>query len=424
VSTSTVILLTALLTLFCSVLGMNLAVVAGRRLRRRPRHLYTLQEADFRRVMGVLLGPAILPGNEIIPLVNGDRIFPAMLAAIHAARRSICFETFIYWSGPVAERFTQALEAAASRGVRVHVMFDWVGTRGRAPRLLTQLREAGVEVEIYRELSWWHLGRLNNRTHRKLLIVDGEVGFTGGVGIAPQWEGDGQDPDRWRDTHYEVRGPVVAQMQAVFLDNWIKSTGSVLHGPDYFPSLEAAGDMDAQMFGSSPAGGADNIQLMFMLAVAAARRSIDIASSYFVPDRLTVRALVAAARRGVVVRVLMPGRINDVPLVRRASRAGWGRLLQAGVALYEYEPTMMHAKLVVIDGHWATIGSANLDSRSFWLNDEANLNVFSDRLAATQWRQFEADLERSRRVSWQDWSRRRWGQRLLDRLARLLHAQL
>jgi len=424
VSTPTVILVTALLTLFLSVLGMNLVAAAGLRLRRRPRHLYTLQDADFRRVMGVLLGPAILPGNEIRPLVNGDCIFPAMLAAIDGARHSICLETFIYWSGPIAARFTTALEAAAARGVRVHVIFDWIGTRGRAPRLLTQLRQAGVEVEVYHELSWWHLGRMNNRTHRKLLIVDGEVGFTGGVGIAEQWEGNAQDAGHWRDTHYEVRGPVVAQMQAVFMENWIKATGTVLHGPAYFPPLEAAGDMDAQMFGSSPVGGADTMQLMFMLALSAARRSIDIASAYFVPDRLTVNALVAAARRGVIVRVMLPGQHSDVPLVRRASRARWSRLLKAGVALFEYAPTMMHAKLVVIDGQWTTLGSANFDSRSFRLNDEANLNVFSDRFADVELRQFEEDLLRCHRVSWQLWRRRPYLQRLLDRMALALRAQL
>ena len=424
VYTTTTLVLIVLLSVFASVLGMNLVAAAGRRLRRRPRHLYGLQEADFRRVMGVLLGPAILPGNEVRPLVNGDRIFPAMLAAIREARDSICLETFIYWSGPIAEQFSSALEAAAARGVRVHLIFDWLGTRGRPPALLTQLREAGVEVVVYHALSWFHLGRMNNRTHRKLLVVDGKVGFTGGVGIAPQWEGDAQDASHWRDTHYEIRGPVVAQMQAVFLDNWIKSTGEVLHGPAYFPALETVGDMDAQMFGSSPAGGADSMQLMFMMALAAARHSIDISSSYFVPDRLTVNALVAAARRGVTVRVLLPGRYTDVPLVQRASRACWGRLLKAGVMLYAYDVTMMHAKLVVIDGLWTTLGSANLDNRSFRLNDEANLNVFSERLAEAEGRQFETDLARSRRIHLADWRRRSWIQRAGDALARSLHAQL
>jgi cardiolipin synthase len=424
VNSTTTLVLAVLLSVFASVLGMNLVAAAGRKLRRRPRHLYGLQEADFRRVMGVLLGPSILPGNDIRPLVNGDRIFPPMLAAIRGAEHSICLETFIYWSGSIAEQFSAALEAAAARGVRVHVIFDWLGTRGRPPRLLTQLRRAGVEVVIYHALSWFHLGRMNNRTHRKLLVVDGEVGFTGGVGIAPQWEGDAEDPEHWRDTHYEVRGPVVAQMQAVFLDNWIKSTGEVLHGPAYFPPLEAAGDMDAQMFGSSPSGGSDSMQLMFMMALAAARYSIDITSSYFVPDRLTVNALVAAARRGVAVRVLMPGRHTDVPLVQRASRACWGRLLKAGVSLHAYDATMMHAKRVVIDGVWTTLGSANFDNRSFHLNDEANLNVLSARLADIESLQFETDLARCRRIEWAEWRRRPWFQRAVDALARTLHAQL
>jgi cardiolipin synthase len=414
---------TALVTTFTVVLVINLAS-SEQRLQLRPRRLYTLQDADFRRVMGVLLGPAILPGNEVLTLVNGDCIFPPMLAALRAARRSICMETFIYWSGTIGDEFAAELAAAAQRGVKVHVLFDWIGTRRRAPELLKQLRASGVEVELYHELSWLHIGRLNNRTHRKLLIIDGELGFTGGAGIAPQWLGAAQDPAHWRDTHFQVRGPVVAQMQAVFLDNWIKATGIVLHGEAYFPPLETVGEMDAQMFGSSPAGGADSLQLMFLLALTAARRSIDITSSYFVPDRMTLDTLVAAARRGVVVRILVPGRYTDVPLARRASRGRWGRLLRAGVALYEYQPTMIHCKVAVIDGHWTTVGSANFDNRSFRLNDEANLNVFSDALADAQLAQFELDLADSRRVSLKAWRRRSLLQRLHEGLVLLLRSQL
>jgi cardiolipin synthase len=417
------IVLTALVTAFVCVVAINL-VSAERRLQRRPRRLYALRDGDFRRVMGVLLGPAILPGNEVLTLVNGDRIFPPMLAAIRAARFSVCFETFIYWSGDIGEQFAAALEDAARRGVKVHVLFDWVGTRRREPRLLERLKDCGVEIELYHELSWFHIGRMNNRTHRKLLVIDGETGFTGGAGIAPQWLGDAQDPGHWRDTHYQVRGPVVAQMQAVFLDNWIKATGTVLHGPAYFPPLEAVGDMDAQMFGSSPSGGSESMLLMFLLAIGAARRSIDITSSYFVPDAMTIDALEAAAQRGVVVRLLVPGRHTDVPLVRRASRAGWGRLLKAGVAVFEYQPTMIHCKVAVIDGYWTTLGSANFDNRSFRLNDEANLNVFSEALAEEQSRQFDADLARSRRMSWRDWRRRPLSQRLQEVLVRVLYSQL
>ena len=417
------VLVTAVVTAFGCIVSVNLTSVE-RRLQRRPRGLYALHDADFRRALGVLLGPAILPGNDVVTLVNGDRIFPPMLAAIRAARHSVCLETFIYWSGDIGEQFAEALTDAARRGVKVHVLFDWVGTRQRAPKLLAQLRDGGVEVELYHELSWFHLGRLNNRTHRKLLVIDGETGFTGGAGVAPQWQGDAQDPAHWRETHFQVRGPVVAQMQAVFLDNWIKATGLVLHGPAYFPALEAAGDMDAQMFGSSPSGGAESMQLMFLLAIGAARRSIDITSSYFVPDRMTVEALVEAAHRGVIVRVLVPGRYTDVPLVRRASRSGWGPLLKAGVAVFEYQPTMIHCKVAVIDGHWTTLGSANFDNRSFRLNDEANLNVFSDVLAEAQSRQFDADLARSRRVTLRDWRRRPLSQRIQEALVQVLYSQL
>lgn len=418
-----VILITALLSAAVTLVMLNL-MSGVHRLLHRPRRLYTLRDGDFRRAMGVLLGPAILPGNEVVTLTNGDGIFPPMLAAIRAARHSICFETFIYWSGQIGEEFARALAEAARRGVKVHVLFDWVGTRRRAPLLLKELRASGVQVQLYHELSWLYLLRMNNRTHRKLLIVDGVLGFTGGAGIAPQWQGNAQDPQHWRDTHFQVRGPVVAQMQAVFLDNWIKATGNVLHGEQYLPPLEAAGEMDAQMFGSSPSGGSENMQLMFLLAITAARRSIEITSSYFVPDGMTIGALVDAANRGVVVRILVPGHYNDVPLARRASRARWGRLLRAGVAIFEYQPTMIHCKIAVIDGYWTTVGSANFDNRSFRLNDEANLNVFSDALAEEQQRQFEQDLALSRRVSLRAWRRRPPWERLQEAVIVLLRSQL
>ncbi|MEP7314857.1 MAG: phospholipase D-like domain-containing protein [Pseudomonadota bacterium] len=418
-----VIAITAAVTAFCCIVGINL-VTAEKRLQRRPKRLYTLRGGDFRRAMGVLLGPAILPGNAITTLTNGYQIFPSMLESIRAARNSICFETFIYWSGGIGEEFARAISEAASRGVKVHVLLDWVGTRRMESRLLAELRAAGVEVQLYHELSWYHIGRLNNRTHRKLLIVDGEVGHTGGVGIAEQWRGNAEDPDHWRDTHYRVEGPVVAQMQAVFLDNWIKATGTVLHGPEYFPELAARGVMDAQMFGSSPSGGSESMLVMFLLAITAARRTIDITSSYFVPDALTMTALAAAARRGVSVRILVPGRYTDAPLVRRASQAQWGRLLRAGVAIHEYQPTMLHCKIAVVDGFWTSVGSANFDNRSFRLNDEANLNIFSDDLANEQTAQFERDLLLSRRITLKAWRRRPVGRRIRDNLLLLLRSQL
>ena len=418
-----VVVTTVAVTLLLCLLVINFAS-AERRLRRSPQRLYTLQDPDFRRATGVLLGPAILAGNQVQPLANGDAIFPPMLRAIESARVSVCFETFIYWSGDIGERFADALVGAADRGVAVHLVLDWIGSRELQPALLTRFRQSGIEVHLYHRLSWLHLGRLNNRTHRKLLIVDGVLGFTGGVGIGTQWTGNAQDAAHWRDMHYAVTGPVVAQMQAVFLDNWIKVSGNVLHGTAYFPPLEACGDMDAQMFGSSPSGGAESMQLMFLLAITAARRSIDIASPYFVPDRLTRETLVAAAQRGILVRVLVPGRRTDNTFARRASQRHWGRLLRAGVAIFEFVPTMMHSKFMVVDGEWTTVGSANFDNRSFRLNDEANLNVFSIALAEQHATLFEADLARSRRVSYVAWKNRSLWRRMRESVVSVVESQL
>ena len=233
-----------------------------------------------------------------------------------------------------------------------------------------------MRVERYRPLHWYNLGRMNNRTHRKLLVVDGRVAFTGGVGIADHWQGDAEDPDHWRDMHFRIEGPVVAQFQAAFNDNWIKTTGEVLERRRSFPAAGPRGGQDAHLFISSPAGGSDSMHLMYLMALAAAERTIDLAASYFVPDALIDEALLAARGRGVRVRILVPGPHIDSDVVRLASRARWGPLLQAGVEIYEYQPTMMHSKLLIVDGEMVSVGSTNFDIRSFRLNDEASLNVY------------------------------------------------
>lgn len=419
-------LITVLVTMAATVLATVIAVnfaTAEKRLARRPRRLYTSGDADFRRAMGVLLGPPILPGNRVTSLINGDRIFPAMLEAIRSARVSICFETFIFRDAIGAE-FCRALAESAGRGVRVHVLLDWLGSRGVGAALIEQVRRAGADVELYHELTWFHLGRINNRTHRKLLVVDGRLGFTGGVGIGQEWTGDGGDPAHWRETHFQVEGPVVAQMQAVFIDNWIKATGGVLHGEQYFPLLPPGGDMDAQMFASSPAGGSESMHLMVLLALTAAQRSILIENSYFVPDELTVEALIAARRRGVRVRIVVPGRHTDAPLGRWAAHKLYGTLLEAGVEIFEYEPTMIHCKIIVVDETWVSVGSMNFDNRSFRLNDEANLNVFSEALAREQTGYIEADIQQSQRMTLRWWSRRPFSRRVYANVAMLLRSQL
>ena len=263
------------------------------------------------------------------------------------------------------------------------------------------MKDAGVEIERYHPLYWYNLGRMNNRTHRKLLVVDGQIGFTGGVGIADPWNGNAQDADHWRDSHYRLEGPAVAQMQAAFMDNWIKTSGKVLQGVEYFPALAPVGDALAQVFTSSPSGGGDSMQLMYLLSITAAEHTIDLAAAYFVPDELTRRAIRSALSRGVKVRVLVPGRKVDDLVVRQASRADWGELLQAGAEIYEYQPAMFHCKTMIVDSQLVSVGSTNFDNRSFRLNEEANLNVYDVAFAEQLEEVFEQDLKQSRRISYE-----------------------
>jgi cardiolipin synthase A/B len=395
-----------------------------KKIERHIERLYALDDPRFMQELGVLLGPPFVDGTKITALLNGDEIFPPMLAAIRSAQVSINFETYIYWSGEIGRAFADALAERARQGVKVHVLLDWVGSAKMDESLVTVMSSAGVQVRKFHPPHWSHLGRMNNRTHRKLLIVDGRVGFTGGVGVAPQWTGHAQDPDHWRDTHFQVEGPVVAQMQSVFIDNWIKVTGHVLHGPDHFPVLTAAGPAQAQMFSSSPSGGSESMQLMYLLAITAASRSIDLSAAYFVPDDLTRRALLQAMRRGVRLRIVVPGKHIDSETVRSASRATWGPLLAAGAVISEYEPTMYHCKVLIVDSLLVSVGSTNFDNRSFRLNDEATLNVVDPGFAAAQTATFEADLGLSRRVSHAEWLDRPLRERLSDALASLIRSQL
>ena len=397
---------------------------SAKKIEKKIDHLYPAGDSQFVRSMGSLLGPGIVPGNRVRALCNGDEIFPAMLDAIRGARRTICFETFIYWSGAIGREFAEALSERARAGVKVHVVLDWLGSGKMDASLLETMERAGVEVVKYHPLRWYSVGRLNNRTHRKLLIVDGTVGFTGGVGIADNWLGNAQDPDHWRDSHFRLEGPAVAQMQAAFMDNWMETCAQVLHGEEYFPALEPAGPHAAQLYKSSADDASESVRLMYLLSLASAVKSVRIANAYFVPDALAVSTLVAAQRRGARVEIIVPSRHIDQKLVRRASRSLWEPLLEAGIAIYEYQPTMYHVKVVVVDEVWTSVGSTNFDNRSFRLNDEANLNVLDPEFAASQAKVFEQDKARSRRVTLEEWRRRPWRERATDRLAGLLRLQL
>ncbi|GKS73893.1 cardiolipin synthase B [Acidovorax sp. SUPP950] len=386
--------------------------------------LYTTAQPQYERAMGSLLGPGITSGNEVVELLNGDQIFPPMLAAIRAAQKSVTFETYIYWSGDIGKQFADALSERARAGVKVHVLLDWVGSSKMDESYFTEMKAAGVEVEKFHKPHWYNLARLNNRTHRKLLVTDGLVGFTGGVGIAPAWTGNAQDPDHWRDSHYQVKGPAVAQMQATFLDNWLKVTGKVMHGEAYFPAIAQSGTQKAQMFSSSPSSGSESMQLMYHLAITSSERSLDLSVAYFVPDDLTRQLMLDALARGVRIRLITPGEHTDTETVKAASRATWGELLQAGAEIYEYEPTMYHCKVMIVDQLMVSVGSTNFDNRSFRLNDEANLNVYDAPFAQRQTVVFEDDLKRSRRVTHQDWLDRPMKEKLAERVASLLETQL
>jgi len=418
-----IVLVTVIVTALTLALVVNLTL-GDKKVDRVVPTLYAVEDEQFLRTMSTMLGPPILAGNRTAALLNGDEIFPAMLKALRAARRTITFEMYIYWSGQVGKEFADVLSERARAGVKVHVLIDGVGSGKIDQAYVEQMAQSGVEVERYNPPRFYTVGRLNNRTHRKLLVVDGSVGFTGGVGIADQWTGKAQDPNHWRDSHFRIEGPTVAQMQAAFMDNWTEVTGKVLHGEAYFPPLASVGPQRAQVFTSSPGGGSDSMQLMYLMSIAAARKSIVISAAYFVPDDVEIRTLVAALKRGVKVRLIVPGPHVDTEIVRRASRSRWGELLEAGAEIYEYEPTMFHCKVMVVDELWTSVGSTNFDNRSFAVNDEANLNVYDADFARLQVRIFEDDLKRSRKVTLEAWRARPWTEKLLEHALGLLGSQL
>ena len=396
----------------------------GKGIQFQIEHRYSVEDPQFLRSMGSLLEPGILASNKVTALINGDQIFPAMLEAVRNAQKSICLETYIYWSGDVGREFADALAERARAGVKVHVIIDWIGSRKIDSSLLTLMTQAGVEVERYNPLVWYAPTRINHRDHRKLLVVDGEVGFTGGAGLADIWLGNADSPKHWRDSMFKLKGPAVAQMQGAFMDNWMKTTARVLDGGDYFPALAPAGNQFAQVFKSSPRNGTEDVRLMYLLSIAAARKSIRLSASYYVPDRLTTEEFLEARRRGVSVEIILPGSETDSAIVKHASRGKWGPLLKAGVKIYEYQPTMYHTKMMIVDDQWVSVGSANFGNRSFRLNDESNLNVLSKEFAAEQIRIFEADKAKCVEVTYKNWKNRSLWERFMEGVTAPFRSQL
>jgi len=367
-----------------------------------------LDSQQFRNTLSALAGSALMPSSRVEVLTNGEVFYEAELQAIREAQDSIHLEAYIFQRGEVTRRFLEALAERARAGVQVRIVLDAVGCFLTTRKYLAPLTEAGVHVEFYHPIRWHNLPRINNRTHRELLIIDGKVGFLGGAGFADHWLKPRGKNARWRDTMFRVEGGVVRDMQSVFAENWVEASGRIIFDSRYFPSSHADGPAEAMIVGSSPtAGRSTRNRMLYQTLLASAQQTIHITTPYFLPDRSARSELVRAMHeRGVEVKILTPGRHADHVLTRRSSRRLYGELLRAGASIYEYKPSMIHAKVLVVDGAWSVVGSTNFDNRSFGLNDEVNLAAYCPELATRLEEDFARDLAVSREVSYRAWRRR------------------
>jgi len=371
----------------------------------KVRSAVSADDARNSAYVAALVGGALSKGNHYDVLTNGDQFFPPMLDAIRGARRRISFETYIYDDGQVASEFTKALEDAARRGVHVNLVVDSIGASGMKSKAMKRLEAAGCHIGSFHSIKWYNLEEVNYRTHRKILIVDGSIGFTGGAGVADHWLGHAQDKDHWRDTQIRMRGPIVRLAEAAFYENFIETDGAVAPELDD-PQSEVEDVGHSLALRSSPTGGASDLKRLYLLGIASARRTIDITSPYFIADESSNWSLQDAVSRGVKIRILVEGNKTDAMPVKYASRQAYERFLAMGVEIYEYQPTMMHTKAMVVDGSWSMFGSANFDNRSLELNDEFNIAVSDRDLAKRFTDDFEQDLRVSSRLQLAAWRQR------------------
>jgi cardiolipin synthase A/B len=385
-------------------------------------------DAGSAAYLAALSGAPVTHGNTFKILNNGDEVFPAMLAAIAQARTRVSFETYVFEDGAVAQQFIAAFIAAATRGVTVNIIVDFLGGSGMSDADVKKLRDAGCHVSSYNSAQWYGLEEVNYRTHRKILVVDGETGFTGGIGIADHWLGHAESPERWRDVQVEMHGPVARLLEAAFYENFVEDSGPITpilnppaaaaepHGAVGEGAAASGGDDGGSgaatlIVRSSASGGSSDMKRLYLLLMASARQRLDIGSPYFVSDESSEWVLDDAARRGVRVRILTEGDRTDARPVKYSSRRSYERLLSKGIEIYEYQPTMFHTKMMVVDGVWSMFGSANFDNRSLELNDELNIAVQDEELAMRFSRVFEADLTRARRLDLESWTRRPLGEK-------------
>jgi cardiolipin synthase A/B len=369
-------------------------------------HAFSIDSPEFIGTVAGASGSPFLSGNRLELLNNGDAFYPPMLAAVKDARHSITIEAYIYWAGEIGAVFAEALAERAKAGCPVKILLDAIGSASIGPKILDLLEGGGCQVAWYNPIRWYTLGRFNNRTHRKSLIVDGEVAFTGGAGIADHWRGDARGPHEWRDMQIRLEGPAIVPLQTGFAHNWQQTTSELLSGDAYYPIIGSRGPTAVQTLLSSPETGSSAVRTMYYLSIVCARESIYIANPYFVPDPVAIETLIEAKQRGVDVRIMVSGIRNDNWLARHNSVRLFGRLLAAGIEIQEFNRTMLHHKTMVVDRRWVTIGTANFDNRSFAHNEESNVCVMDRALAEQLHAVFLADLSGCERVTSEAWSRR------------------
>lgn len=392
-------------------------------------HLSTLTPPDVTvndlpGLIATQLGTRLDRGNRVTHLLNGDEIFPPMLEAIRNAKKSVDLLTYVYWQGDIADEFAEALVATSKRGVRVRVLLDAVGSAKMKQELIERMEEAGCQVSLFHPIKWYAIERFNFRTHRKILVVDDEIAFTGGVGIAKEWTGNAQDPNHWRDDHFQVEGPAVAGLWAGFAENWRQSTGEVLDASEAFEEFEPVGQAVVVSVRSIAEDQPSATGFCYWISLYAAQKTLDITTPYFVPREELQDALIAAVKRGVRVRLLMPNDHNDSTIARVASRNFYGDLIDAGVEVYEYQPTMIHTKTLVADGRWSIFGSANWDGRSFDLNHELIQGALDDDLANALTASFETDLKQAERVTRERFDDRPLWSKLIESTMLLVRKQI
>jgi cardiolipin synthase A/B len=368
---------------------------------------HAIDDPLFPGYVSALLGTNATGGNAYEVLTNGDQIFPPMLAAVNAAQRRISFETYIYNKGSVGQQFTDAFIAAAKRGVLVQLVVDAMGSNKIPKEWAEAMKSAGIKIGEFGQPKWYSLEELNYRTHRKILVVDGRIAFTGGVGLDDQWLGHAEDKNHWRDTMIRIEGPSARLMEGAFAENFVETSEDPV-APVVDPPAEIppSPQDSAMVLRSSPTGGSNDLKRLYLLTIAAARRTLDISSPYFVTDESSDWSLEQAVRRGVKVRILVEGDLTDAKPVKYASRYTYQKFLDMGIEIYEYQPTMMHTKAMIVDGRWSIFGSANFDNRSLELNDEMNVAVSDAGLAARLLQDFNQDLARAQKLDPATWRRR------------------